>query len=343
MSAAHGRNAFDAIRLLAALTVIYSHAYVIGTPQSHILRPYGYDDCGSVAVSVFFAVSGYLVTKSWLADPHFPRFMARRLLRIYPALIGVVVVCFGVLGPWLTYLPRNEYFHRADAWGYLSNLSLFWQQKTLPGVFDHNPTTNTVNGPLWSLPYEFACYLVVGLCGALGLYRQRFGNLVLCLLFLITTVFISIHVGVDHTTDIAVLRNLRHIEAFFAASLLATGDLLAIEPLFLYPCLAVLAFSLFITTKLFYLLPVGIALVTLAAGRKGRLALPADYSYGLYVWGFVVQQALAGFFPHLDEAVFIVFSLVLSFIPAVVSWHSVEKPALKLKPARPIERLTEKS
>ena len=113
-------------------------------------------------VCIFFGISGYLVTDSWLRTPVLPVFVWKRFLRIWPALFVVVVLTTFVFGPLVTRIPLTDYFSSAQTWGYLGNAAFVFVPG-LPGVFDAPPLAGFVNGPLWSLPVEVACYGTVPL------------------------------------------------------------------------------------------------------------------------------------------------------------------------------------
>ncbi|WP_226858228.1 acyltransferase family protein [Diaphorobacter aerolatus] len=166
----HRFNNFDALRLVAALLVIWSHQFsVMGRPVPLILNG---NEPGAVGVVLFFAISGYLVTGSWLADPHVLRFTRRRVLRIWPGLCVAVLGCALILGPLATTLPLAQYLRSPVTWDYFSNL---WLQTkyVLPGVFETNPLPNGVNGPIWTIPLEVTCYLGLAVLGVFQVTRTR--------------------------------------------------------------------------------------------------------------------------------------------------------------------------
>ena len=113
-----------------------------------------------LAVGVFFVISGYLISGSWERRPQLPRYLTNRVLRIIPGLFLVVVVSAFVLGPLVTTLAAGDYFTDGGTYSYLRNAVLI-PNYALPGVFAGNPFPGAVNGSLWTLPAEFACYLVV--------------------------------------------------------------------------------------------------------------------------------------------------------------------------------------
>ena len=144
--------------LLAALAVLASHAVPIsyGSNAKELLFRLsgGQATFGSLAVTVFFIVSGYLITGSYVGRPNPLRFVWARALRLLPGLIVVVLALAFAVGPLLSTVPAREYFSSASLVRFVFiNLSManFWGY--LPGVFEHNPYRG-VNGSLWTLHYE---------------------------------------------------------------------------------------------------------------------------------------------------------------------------------------------
>lgn len=124
------------------------------------------------AVAIFQTIFTTIWAPSWQRDPHLGRFFVRRCLRIFPALVVVVVLSVLVLGPALTSLTWMEYWQAEGTWRYLKTL-LLNNQKGLPGVFVHNPLPEAVNGSLWSLGPEFLAYLILAAVGRIFLKMNR--------------------------------------------------------------------------------------------------------------------------------------------------------------------------
>src|SRR5665213_1207038 len=159
---AHPVNNFDLLRLFAALLVFWFHALVFTGRPAPLL--FSWVTPGSLGVYIFFLISGYLVSKSWDSDPHPGRFLARRSLRIFPALVVLIMLTTLILGPALTTLPLAEYLHGSSFHRYFSNIVLL-PRYALPGLFEHQIYPFAVNGSLWSLPVEFTLYLALMLLG----------------------------------------------------------------------------------------------------------------------------------------------------------------------------------
>ena len=182
---AEGRdNNFNLLRMIAASAVLVSHAYPLSLGRDAIeplLTSTGYK-LGTTAVTIFFAVSGFFITKSFDRRNSIPDFLLARVARIYPALIVVLMLSAFILGPIFTVLPVGQYFSNLHTWTYVPrDLMLRHQQWALPGVFLSAPGGPAVNGSLWTLFAEVSCYGLVMLFGLLRLTRPLSFPLILCL------------------------------------------------------------------------------------------------------------------------------------------------------------------
>jgi peptidoglycan/LPS O-acetylase OafA/YrhL len=143
-------NNFDFLRILAALFVIFSRSFPLsGNAFEPLGFVTGYLTFGALGVVIFFVISGYLITKSWVEHPSWTRFLWNRSLRIYPGLCAVILLSIFVLGPFVTNLTIVQYFAQSEfLWLYLKNITLISISYYLPGVFIDNPYVGAVNGSL---------------------------------------------------------------------------------------------------------------------------------------------------------------------------------------------------
>ena len=171
-------NNFDLLRLVAALSVIFSHAFLLAeNSQDHdplMILTGGQAILGLAGVFVFFTISGYLITQSFETTPSPVVFLAKRALRIFPGLLGCLLVCTFAIGPLVTALPLAEYLIRPETYLFLlHNAVLDVEYNRLPGVvFWPGNIGGIVDGPLWSLPCEALLYLMLfglGVCRLLTL------------------------------------------------------------------------------------------------------------------------------------------------------------------------------
>ena len=338
------RNNFDALRLVAAASVVFSHSFLIaeGT-QAHeplIWLTGNQSILGLVGVFVFFAISGFLVTQSFeeTGDPW--RFLAKRALRIFPGLFVATLLSAFVLAPLVSTLRPGAFFSTPAPWKYVIGNTLLDQTvHELPGVmFVNNPVGLEINGSLWTLRLEFAMYLMVLLLGVLRLLTVRSALLLLafgmaCLHFNMLDPlekwgwFFRLLSGwgwlVGFFAAGMVLYKLRHTRVFDGRiALLALAGLVLSVPLrqfiLLFPLFGCyLALWLALTPRL----PV------IPAARLG------DLSYGIYIYGWPAEQGVIWLLGG-RAAWWQVFLLALPAAAALafLSWHLIERPALRLKP-----------
>ena len=328
-------NNFNIIRIIAAAMVIYGHMSSIMGVYKHTV----YDQAVStLAVKILFVISGYLIMGSLMNDSHYGRYMIRRSFRIFPGLIGVVLFAIFVIGPLSTSLTLGEYFSSVTTWQYLRNIVLY-PIYVLPGVFADYVYPNAVNGSLWTLPIEFALYLILP-----------------ALLYVFKKMDIVEH-GLGIVTGICIVSDCVYTQWFPDARLVVYGtnwfDALAIIPyFFMGSFIALPKIKKLLNIQIATLLMVLLAIFKVSAAKYELalcLILPyfvlsvalterpvfsrwfekCDFSYGLYLYGFVIQQAVShqlqkiGNFSLNQE---FLISFTITFVCAVFSWYIIEKP-----------------
>jgi len=331
-------NNFDALRLLAALAVILSHAFLIaqGTEKNDPLNWLTSNQCmlGLTGVFVFFAVSGFLVTQSYEQTRSHWRYLLKRVLRIFPAYLVCLVLTAFVLGPLVTTLPLSEYLHRPEPYNYVYYNSFFdIRVHELPGVmFVDNPVGLEVNGSLWSLGCEFDMYLMVLLLGVLRLLRWP-----VCLALLALGM-----ASIAFPDALGFLGGWGWTLSFFAIGMLLYK--LRDKRIFngKLALLALAGLALSIPLRQFILLfPLCGCYLALYLALHPKLPLIratrfGDLSYGLYIFGWPSEQIVIWLMHGHAEwwQVFILATLLAGSL-AFLSWHLVEKRALRLKPRGP--------
>lgn len=338
----HRKNNFDFIRLVAATLVIIGHAYPInGVPETNILGT----PLAVYGVMIFFSISGYLVASSWLHDPNILRFFMKRSLRIFPALIVLVLFSIFAVGPMNTTLSLPDYYSNALTWNYLRNIGLYIVYY-LPGVFEHSVIPNAVNGSLWSLPAEFFMYLMTPLLMLILPWRKEamfaaFTVFAACAAVYIQTSYQGPRPVVYATEVRAALSMGAYFSAgaFFAVSerwLPIRADF-AVFSLFAYILVIVLPWGANSAYIAAVVTPVTIAYLFIAIGKGATQSLQSagkygDFSYGMYLYAFPIQQFLHVRLPNVPLVWHILLATLMSVVCAWLSWHLVEKRALLFKP-----------
>lgn len=341
MLAADNRpSGFDYMRLLLALSVIAFHSIVTsyGMGAQKELLASAWRAPLATILPMFFALSGFLVAGSFERSKWLVSFLGLRVLRIVPALAVEVLISALILGSVFTILPLADYVSDPKFANYFLNI-LGHIQYELPGVFLDNPNPETVNGQLWTVPWELVCYI---LCAGLALFKIFARRHLLALLVvgcygayfvkLIYTLFFQeariYQVGglAGHTLVMVFATGLLfyryrdkiiYSRALFLVSLLASFALLAIPP----------------HGDGFVALPITYVTVYLGLMNptRHRLLLSGDYSYGLFLYGYPIQQTVASFVDLRHAALNILITVPVVTLLAVFSWWCIEKPSLSLR------------
>lgn len=333
-------NHFNLIRVVAAFAVLVSHSYPLSlgasavAPLSEVLGI----SLGRLAVLVFFCASGFFIAQSFYRRSSLIEFVWARFLRIFPGLLMVLVGAVLVVGPLATTLPLSDYLSHEKTISYVSqNLKLKDMQWGMPGVFAGVPFAGSVNGSLWTLYYEVACYFFLAAVGVLGFCKSalRFG------------VFLAIYFSVYLVNKFfpEAIRGLSSVtwKTFFSLSfpfvlgwmIFHFRQMVVLSPAILVGLVS-LAWIGAGTPAQLELLVIAVVYSTIYLGFK----LPGvllqynklgDYSYGVYIIAFPVQQLIANFQHGISPLSMMVQSALLTIPLAICSWHLVEEPALRLK------------
>jgi peptidoglycan/LPS O-acetylase OafA/YrhL len=335
---ADGRDNIGQLRLLAALMVVLGHCNLGGGGRwpydpIHVVLPQA--QVHAIGLMFFFMISGFLITYSFLRQPKLLRYLRARFLRLWPALFVCTLTWAFLLGPALSELPLRDYFSfsRPDSpflyvW---RNARLFSLQNVLPGLFQSNPLPIQVNTPLWSIPVEAQMYLWVAAAGVLRLLRLPWLTSITVALVLSVLILWPMLRG-DHPTLDWVVRG------FFGAGAIAC--LLRERIPISTGIMAVLVLLCLLASRTTHALPflwmaIGYFVLWFAyAPQLPSIPFRLDVSYGVYLWGWPVQQSLV----HLtgvDEPL-LLFAMTAPIVLTLgtLSWLCIERPALKLKDLR---------
>lgn len=333
---------FAWLRFFGSLIVVVEHSGPVTDPSKITIFPGDWlHTPGYIALMGFFAMSGYQISESWAADPTWWRYLAKRVLRIWPPLLFVVLTCALVIGPLVTVVSAHDYWSSRLTWSYvLNNATLYNVQHLLPGVFLHNPYPWSVNGSIWTLPMEFTGYLVVLVFGAVALVRSSRAMLFPLLIgLMVTDGMTGSRIGFGGTAGSFLNTPIGSLSSFLVAFVVG---MIVFSYRDRIPLNGVAALVLLVGYAAVYATPAARFVLPLMAGY-GSIVLahrwPKPFakhdrwvycSYGLYIWAFPIQQLviLAGV---RDKWLLAAAAVPLSYAAGLFSWHVIERPTQLLR------------
>lgn len=330
-------NNFNIIRLVAAVMVVYGHmGHIIG---ANVFTIYN-QAVSTIAVKIFFLISGYLITNSFFHDSNIIRYTLRRVFRIFPALIVVVLFSIFIVGPIFTTVSLSEYLKSPAIIDYLRNVFLRISY-SLPGLFADNIYPNAVNGSFWTLPAEFSMYILLPILVLIfnklkmlkpGLILIVFATLAVNIIKMIYHPNARLVIYGSNIMDWLTLIPFffigsvftfpeikKHLNLQWATAIAAIGSLISLN---------------YVKSEILLAIVLPYFIFSFALSPKPVFAnwfSKNDYSYGIYLYGFLIQQV----YSHLIGAKYslnisAVICTIVTFIFAFISCHLVEKPCQKL-------------
>ncbi|WP_066498864.1 acyltransferase family protein [Bradyrhizobium macuxiense] len=348
---------FDFLRIALAISVVAAHTPYVAAGSGDAEQTWIVWFPQYAILVMFFALSGFLIAASGLRLS-LKEFLVNRGMRIVPALAVEIVLSALILGPIFTALPLSDYFTSIGTYKYFTNI-FGLVNYVLPGVFAGNPAPE-VNSSLWTVPFEYGCYALMTVFIVFGLLRRP------ALIVLGAVVLVGIGLALQVTGHVAQAAQLPagvagtlHDKIFSTAPFLGRGAKLPVAfmlgiAIYLYrnripydgrllaACCALCAVVAALGPADWMTQPVLNALVSpalvyitafLGVSKLPRLPLfsKGDYSYGIYLYGFPMQQVVKVWLPHAPLLVQFAAALVPITLFAAFSWHWIEKPILKLR------------
>jgi len=340
----HADNSFDTLRLFFAVLVIFSHSFALGRGSDNTeplsLLTHGQITFGNVSVWAFFVISGFLIEQSWTRSPNPLKFLKRRIARIYPGFTVAALLTALVVVPFAV----EPATHHPVAMGNFLLQTLRLQVFDVPPVFVHNAWPNALNGSLWSVPFEFWCYIGILLLGVTGLLLRRWLVVAIFAAAIAWHLYLSITGWIPGGKILGLIFGFPLFWAivlpfFLAGSLfhLFGGAALLRKPLMI-AALAILIASDFIPNGLIVTLPIcgayllmGLAYMPLL--RPLNLGRFGDFSYGTYLYAYPIQQMIV---KHgggtMSPLKLFLLAAPLSVGVGALSWFLVERHFLAREP-----------
>jgi peptidoglycan/LPS O-acetylase OafA/YrhL len=326
------KNNFDGVRIALALIVVFAHLSALTQVADFKYFEVIFDS--NFAVKGFFAISGFLVTKSYLRSRSTFEYAEKRLRRIYPAYTTAIVLCM-VIGFLVTTLNTSDFLKSPQTLKYiLSNLTfLNFLHPTLPGVFETNPF-QAMNGALWTIKVEVMLYFCIP---ALIYFFKKFGCTTTTVAFFSLSIaweyFFTFQYSGSKGEEIA--RQFPGQFSYFVLGIYFAVNEKATANIRVAALVSLLA--LFMTTDPLARLVINpiayssiVIYLSIAAFKSLNLGKYGDISYGIYLYHFPIIQSLIflGVF-EVNIWIGLTATFLISLITALASWHFIEKKLLK--------------
>lgn len=351
-------NCFDFMRYFFAFSIIYVHYLSLAGLD------YFYLVSGWYGVKIFFMISGFFVFYSFLKQPNLKAYTSKRIRRIIPAYVLIVLLCF-IAGIFLTVLPVKEYLTSIETYKYLFANLLFlnFVQPSLPGVFESDSMVNmALNGSLWTMKVEVMFYATVPIIVWL---MKRFGKLkILVLIYIFSLlydfVFLQLYEQTGNRFYLLMSKQLGGMFIYFysAVAVLLYLDKVTRYMKYLFPFSLLLYFLYFLSKNagftdflgvsflypyveigfgwLYVIEPLAtsVILIGISYGIKSLNFLRKydNISYGLYLFHYPIIQVFVYYgYTYKYPVAFLFITLACTIVMAYLSFKLLEKPVYDKK------------
>jgi peptidoglycan/LPS O-acetylase OafA/YrhL len=336
-------NNFNFLRLFLAVLVLLSHSpeLIDGNRKREILSAIFHTfSCGELAVKGFFLISGYLIIQSWQRNPQLFDYFKKRVLRIYPGFIIATLISAFVVAPLGANL--SDYLAQFKPWKFVLGM-LFLERPVIPPVFVGQPYPD-VNGSMWTIAYEFRCYLLVAVLGMCGIFQRRSLWLAFSVFILVIYMTPGLADRIDFPGSSLLMGNFPKFVGFLVF-FCAGGCFYLWRDRIHYNTKLALIFLPIVILSLFKMKVAQLLLPTMGGYILfwfvfaplpifQQFAKRADISYGVYLYGWPIQKLLLWYIPSLSPWLLFLLSCAISFPCGWLSWNLVESPFMKLKGAK---------
>ena len=333
------QNNYDFLRVFAALSITFFHSFALLDQLK--LEPLfrltnGRINFSFIGLNIFFCISGYLIAKSATTSPTVLNYLWKRLLRIQPLLILTCLLTVFLLGPLFTNLTFPDFFLNSKTWTYFRNiLPVFGIQFSLPGVFLKNIGESGVNGSLWTLIVEERLYLLMTL---LFLFKKQNSWYITFYVLFINAVYLY-----NHFFYSGEMIPLMDTSAFYYSLVFLNSAVLfilkvnlskSVYPIILFSSIIIIFGIIFQNSNFLFLFsfPFLINSIAQIKGIINHAGKYGDFTYGIYVFSFPVQQMLISKGIGISNPYLLFIISCAIVIPmAIASWHLLEKKFLRMK------------
>jgi peptidoglycan/LPS O-acetylase OafA/YrhL len=332
-------NNFDIIRFLAAFIVIIKHSNILlGKPPYWISS----QDLPFLGVPIFFIISGYLISISAVRSKNSLDFLWKRTLRIIPGLAIALLFTVFLIGPFMASVEPLQYFSNSETYRHLLTVFLYKLEVQIPFVFSDN-IVSAVNGSLWTLKYEFTCYIAILLLVLFKIHKYKFVVFALFVLSLAFRIYLGDKFYIYNYRNPYVLNHnimfLVQWGFYFASGVVffLFKDKIPLKASILIIASTVYALLIWQAPELikyyqYLYIPYAVFYLSFIPGRTNNFGKYGDFSYGLYIYAFPVQQLIIAVSnQNLNPMVLTIYAGILTLGLSILSWKFIEKPMLKYK------------
>lgn len=318
-------NNLDLIRIIASIAVIVGHSYILAPSEGNtdvIRQLFSVVYSGSLAVSIFFFISGLVVSNSLFQKQSILEFSISRSFRILPGLLVMLLITTFIMGSMVSTLPFFEYLQNELTYKYVFNNLLMHINYQLPGVFEGNHYGRAVNGSLWTLPWEIKFYMFLLAFFLVGLFKNRTIANFSLLLIIISPIFFPLF---STNSEVFNLPLMFSLGVFFTLN----KNILFINYKLIIGWYILTFLGYTINSEFYSLLlhiSVGYTVLYVASLHEvRRIKINSDISYGVYIYAFPIQQLFNNFFPEKSFLFNMLFSIPIAMFFGYLSWIYIEK------------------
>lgn len=344
-------NSFDDIRFVLASLVLFGHSYALlygeGGQKDFITLMFNYQlGSGSFAVYMFFILSGFFMIQSLEANPSIINYSKSRILRIIPAFwLSLGLFSFIVIPIIFNSVNIFDFKDGSSLYFFIKSATfhLFGYSWIIDGAFPNNIIAGGINGSMWTLKHEIALYFILPII-VWFTYNKR-NLLLMFFLFFLVLALLNI------TSEIK-LFNIPCCKAWILGSneyssfvvfsayffsgvvIYKYKDLIIISKRYIIACIVLIVLGiLYSKLKIILLFTLPYLIIVFGSIFTKRLfSKTGDYSYGMYIYAFPIQQVLIHFFKNeLNAEILFISSFIVTLIFSIISWHFFEKKILRWK------------
>lgn len=340
-STSNKNNNFNLIRLIASIFVLYNHSYILSgfMFEEPLWKKYtSMVTFGNLGVDIFFITSGFLLSISLIENKNPFIFSVNRFFRIFPGLIASLIFTVVVAGIFFTPLGFFDFIKHDQTEHFLIYNSILLKGVVylLPNVFEGNPVAS-INGSLWTLPYELKAYIALLCFGFFALVSKKYFSSILkiCIFLLCIIIYIKYY-NYHYEGRVGVEKYRLYFFFLFGGSVAACIQYIKLDMRWACACCILIFIALTLNKFLFpaYTLLLPYIIITLAYNVSGwvrKFNSIGDYSYGMYIYGFFIQQCIVATIKNITPNALFIYSFFATIVVAFLSWNIVESPVLSFK------------